>query len=630
MIDALRDFHFLRPWWLLGLVMVPVLWWLASRATSAQRELSRLVDPELLPHVLYGEARRHRAPSLLLACAAALCVLALAGPAWSRVASPLYANQSAQVVALSLSQRMLARDVAPTRLDRAKLKARALFEANRDGLNGLIAYAGEAFAVAPLTNDAASLRDLLDALSPDTMPTEGDNAAQAIERAAAMIHDAKAGHGEIVLITDSVDKAAIDAASKAVADGAAVSVLAVGTPQGAPIPLNDGSFMRGQQGDVRMARRDDDALRALAETGGGRFAVLSDDGADVETIHGAMRSSGMGAMATDARSDEWQDRGAWLLLPLLPIAALAFRRGWVLLAVLALLPLSMPAHADGWRDWWKRPDQQAAQALQEGRAEQAQQLAKDPAWRGVAAYRAGHYAEAAEALHQAKGADAAYNLGNALAKQQQFKEAIDAYDRALKLDPGHADALANRKAVEDWMRQHPEPPPSKQGDKNEKKGQGKDGPSSGTPNGDKDDKSGKGDDKQDKPSEQQSQASNQSQDPNGKGKDQTQPSQQGQPQASAAKPLSPKEEAEQKAQAEKAREALQKQMDEAMQQKQAHEGKPQTHELGELSSDDPQSKLPDDVRRALQRVPDDPGALLRRKFELEYRQRHGISSGDSE
>lgn len=630
MINLLHDFHFLRPWWLLGLLAAPLLYGLAARSSSAERELARLVDASLMPHLLQGQAQRTRLSPLLLATAAVLCALALAGPAWTRVMSPLYANQSAQVVALSLSQRMLARDVAPSRLDRAKLKARDLLEANRDGLNGLVAYAGEAFAVAPLTNDAASLRDLLEALAPDTMPAEGDDAAQAIERSVRMIEDAKAGHGEVVLITDSVDKSAIEAARKASAAGISVSVLGVGTPQGAPIPLSDGGFMRGEHGAVRMARRDDDMLQALAAAGDGRFEIMRDDHADVDAIHAAMRSSGANASATDARSDEWQDRGAWFLLPLLPIAAMAFRRGWVLLAALALSPImAPPAHAEGWRDWWQRPDQQAAQALQDGDAKKAQQLAQDPALRGAAAYRAADYASAAEALQQAKGADAAYNLGNALAKQQQFKQALDAYDRALKLDPHHQDALANRQAVEDWMKQHPPAPQPKQGDKDDKKGAGKDGPSAGSPDDAKNDKSGKGDEQNKDKSDPSNNASKQSQDPNGKGKDQSQ--QRGDASSAPAKPLSPKEEAEQKAQAEKARQALQKQMDQAMQQ--PSEGRPEksdTHELGQISADDPQSKLPEDVRRALQRVPDDPGALLRRKFELEYRQRHGAGGENDE
>ncbi|WP_153242552.1 VWA domain-containing protein, partial [Frateuria defendens] len=177
-MSALQAFHFLRPWWLLALLALPLLvGWLLRRGGATRRALARLADAELLPHLLHGAAGGRRAPPLLLGLGWTLATLALAGPTWSRVEQPLYADRAAQVVAVSLSQHMLARDQAPSRLERARYKARALFEANRNGLNALVAYAGEAFVVAPLTSDAHSLDDLLDALSPDTMPVDGDNAA---------------------------------------------------------------------------------------------------------------------------------------------------------------------------------------------------------------------------------------------------------------------------------------------------------------------------------------------------------------------------------------------------------------------------------------------------------------------
>ena len=136
----------------------------------------------------------------------------------------------------------------------------------------------------------------------------------------------------------------------------------------------------------------------------------------------------------------WRDQGFWLLLPLLLLVAVAFRRGSVfaLLAACMLLPWQ-PAHAADPEDWWRRPDQQAharmeagAQAYQKGAFDQA--LGQ---WQGLA------------------GADAAYNRGNALARLGQFPEAIAAYDEALRLHPGMADAIANRKAVEAAMKRPP-------------------------------------------------------------------------------------------------------------------------------------------------------------------------------
>lgn len=627
MTDAWQQFHFLRPWWLLALLALPMLLALASRRSVAREELARLVDAELLPHLLLGRERGRRLSSFVVIASWVLASLAMAGPTWSRVAQPLYAKRAAQVVALSLSQHMLARDVAPSRLDRARYKASDLLAANKDGLNGLIAYAGEAFVVAPLTTDAGSLRDLLDALAPDTMPTDGDNAAQAIERGVALIHDAKAGGGSLVLVTDDADAAAQAAARKALAEGVRVSVLGVGTTQGGPVPLADQSFVRDAQGEVVMARRHDDALRALAEAGGGRYVTMSDDHSDIDALGGELRADGAATLAGDQQGDEWQDRGPWLLLPLLPLVAMTFRRGWLVLLALTLLPgVPGSAHASSWSDLWQRPDQQAAAALQQGRAKEAQQLARDPQLRGAAAYRAGDYAAATAALRQSPGADAQYNLGNALAKQGNYQGALDAYDRALKANPANADALANRKAVEDWL--HRQQPPPKEQDKGaqndkDKSGQGK----STTPPDDAQGKAGqkdnddKSDDGKGKPSQDaqgNAQGSGNDKDAQGHNPEQDQPASD----AAGTQPQTPQEQAEQHAREAQAQQALQKQMDQAL-GKPGQQRQPPTHELGAMATDDAQSKLPADVRQALQRVPDDPGALLRRKFDLEYRQRHG-------
>lgn len=654
MSAALAQFHFLRPWWLYALLVLPWLLWQASRRSRGLQALSRLVDAELLPQLLEGSATRQRLPLGLLALAWLLAVLALAGPTWSRVEQPLYARRAAQVVAISLSQRMLSRDVAPSRIDLARHKAHDLLAANRDGLNALVGYAGEAFTVAPLTSDAHSLSTLLDAMAPDTMPVDGENAAAAIARGAALIRDAKAGGGSLVLIADSADASARQAARQALAEGVRVSVLGVGTPQGAPVPLPGGGFLHDANGNLQLAARDDAALSAVAEAGGGRYVAMTTDDADVAALKDELRA-GSAQAAQGLRGDEWQDRGPWLLLLLLPLAALAFRRGWLLLLPLVLLPL-LPgtAHATGWRDLWRNRNQQAAAALARGDAKQAMQLANDPALRGAAAYRAGDYAAAAQALRAAKGSDASYNLGNALAREGRYEDAIHAYDEALKRDPANADAKANRQAVEDWLRkqknQQQEPQQNssssqqqqKQGGSSSSQGKGSDGQGAGQKNQGQD-----GKDQQGQNQQSQGKADGQSgkqqgkdakrqgqQDPSGDagGQSPQDKAKQGD-QASAGNPgtqhgdqaqPTPAQQAAQQAQAEQAQQALKRQLDRQLGTPGQQAAKqPPTHELGAEAADDPQAKLPADVRQALQRVPDDPGALLRRKFQLEYQRRHG-------
>ncbi|MEW9624562.1 tetratricopeptide repeat protein [Rhodanobacter geophilus] len=653
MSAALAQFHFLRPAWLCALLVLPWLLWQASRRGRGLQALARLVDAELLPQLLHGRATRQRLPLGLLALAWLLAVLALAGPAWSRVEQPLYARRAAQVVAISLSQRMLSHDVAPSRIDRARYKAHDLLVANRDGLNALIGYAGEAFVVAPLTSDVHSLATLLDAMAPDTMPVDGDNAATAIARGVALIQDAKAGGGSLVLVTDTADAAAQEAARKALGAGVRVSVLGVGTPQGAPVPLPGGGFLHDAQGNLQLAARDDAALAAVAAAGGGHYVAMSADDSDVGTLKGELHAGSTQA-AQDQLGDEWQDRGPWLLLLLLPLAALAFRRGWLLLLPLALLPmLPGTAHATGWRDLWQNRNQQAAAALGHGDAKRAMQLANDPALRGAAAYRAGDYAAAAQALRAAKGSDATYNLGNALAREGKYEDAIHAYDEALKRDPANADAKANKQAVEDWLRkqqkQQKDQPRNQSSPQQRQKQGGSSSPQGqGGNSGQGEDKQGQGGqgkggqgkNGQDKSDGQSSQSPSHGDDSkqqgrqaasNDTGKPPQDKAKQGNPsspghsgaQQDSQQPT-PEQQAAQQAQAAQAQQALKRQLDKQL----GAPGKPAAqqppaHQLGVAGADDAQSKLPADLRQALQRVPDDPGALLRRKFELEYQRRHG-------
>jgi Ca-activated chloride channel family protein len=339
----------------------------------------------------------------------------------------------------------------------------------------------------------------------------------------------------------------------------------------------------------------------------------------------AMLRDASAAKADDsATATQWEDRGPWLLLPLLPLVALGFRRGWLLLLVLAVLPVA-PSHAASVRDAFRTRDQQAADALAAGDAKKAQAVAQSAALRGAAAYRAGDFAAAEEALTHATDSDGQYNLGNALAKQQHYEEAIAAYDRALKANPANADATANRKAVEDFLKQQQKQKQDDQGAKGQKDGQpdkkpgeqgkdqqGQQGQQNDPSKGQQGGQSAGGQD-------QKEQQGAPGQAGEGEGKDKGTDVGKAQPPQGDASAKS----ADERAQAEAAQQALKQKMDAALAGKDKAGGKDDQHDLGQLSESEASSKLPPDVRRQLLRVPDDPGGLLRRKFMLEYQRRHG-------
>ena len=245
--------------------------------------------------------------------------------------------------------------------------------------------------VTPLTDDTDTVGALVTSLSTDIMPSRGSYPTAAINKGRALLEQAGAAVGEILLITDGgVSPAAERAARDLRGSGYTLSVLGVGTPEGAPIPRVSGGFVTDQSGTIAVPRLEERPLRDLALAGGGRFAMLSTDDRDIERLlsgEAGSRSAGDDSLATD----QWREEGPWLLLLLLPLAAMAFRRGWVMLLALAVLPVSQPAEASLWDDLWLTKDQQAQRALENGSADDAAALFDNTEWRGVARYRAGDY-----------------------------------------------------------------------------------------------------------------------------------------------------------------------------------------------------------------------------------------------
>ncbi len=482
MSSFLHDFHFLQPVWLLGILLLPaLLWWLLSRVDSSRR-LARVADAELLPLVMAsGGASRRLSPWLLSLLWLLTCV-ALAGPAWQRLPAPVEHSRNARVIVLSLADSMLATDLKPDRLTRARFKIRDLLEAGRDAQNALVAYAGEAFVVAPLTADSDTVINFLSSLKPDVMPVAGDRAERGIKKAVELLHQAGFDKGDVILVADHADDKSRAAARQALQQGIHVSVLGVGTDKGAPVALDGGGFLSDEKGNILIPRLALTQLRAVAKAGGGTYRNLRADDGDVQALLAASRHAGKGRADRDEaalKANQWRDQGPLLLLLLVPLAALGFRRGWLMILALALIVPTEPARAGvAWSDLWRNHDQQAAHALANNKPGQALKQARSDGLRGSAAYRNGDYKAAASAFAKGRSAQSQYNLGNALARQGQYKQAMQAWGRALQLDPGMSDARANRKAVADWLaRQQKKKPSSKPSGRQSEKNDGKSGSS---------------------------------------------------------------------------------------------------------------------------------------------------------
>ncbi|MBJ6980300.1 MULTISPECIES: VWA domain-containing protein [unclassified Luteimonas] len=619
------ELGFLRPAWLLALLLLPLLAWQWRRRARQRSVWRAAVDPHLLPHLLVpgrGAGRGAWAGTVVLA-GLGLAILALAGPSWRSVPQPLQAGGGALVLALDLSGATLANDLQPSRLAQARARLDAILRAHTGDV-ALVVYADDAHVVSPMTDDAANVSVFLDALAPDIMPVDGARPGRAIDLAVELLVGAGHAQGEILLLAPGADTAAVRAAARAAGSGHRVSALAMGTAEGAGY--------RGRDGGIHRSVLDRGSLEALAAAGGGRVhdwsasvgEVLAGPGA------GAGREDVVG-VAGSARVRE--DGGYWLLPAAMVLLLAVFRRGGVLavLAVCMLLPVapsslaSTSAATPAANAAATVPPTAAATTAPVATARTATApTATAPtatAWRRAdqaaharsveaeAAYRRGDFAAAARGFAGLPGADAAYNRGNALARAGRYEEAIAAYDDALRQSPGMPDAAANRAAVEAAMQR--EPPPGAGGGGERPPDAGGDGRGAGQ------DEGKRGDDGQAPPD----------QDP-GKEPRGDEPGPQPPPRPTdggeTPPPPDPASEADARARQQAADEAQREAMQRAI-----DAGDP---DGSGTADDDPRQLAGQSETTAarereeanaawLRRVPDDPGALLRARFRNEHLRR---------
>lgn len=599
----LADFHFLRPWWLLALAPAAFILYQLINNKYQRGDWAQVCDTELLPFILQEKPLQQKPASWLAASLATfLCILALAGPTWERLPSPAFRNDSALVIALDLSKSMNANDVKPSRISRARYKISDILKLRKDGQTALLVYSGDAFTVTPLTTDTATINSQLEALTTDIMPSPGSNTSIAIKKAVDLLQQAGLAQGHILLVTDGADRDAIAHASNILGDYR-LSILAVGTPEGAPIPQPGGGFLKDGQGNIVVAKLNVPELSELAATGHGIFQRLTANDDDVDRLSNLFNqvTDADNRSVSDTLLQNWDEKGPWLLLLVLPWAAMQFRKGLLLWAVMCLLPFPQTAKALDWNSLWQTPDQQAQQAFEQQQYQQAAEQFANPDWRAAAQYKAGQYQAAAETLKNAKTADEFYNLGNALAKAGQLQQAVDAYQKALKLAPQHADAQYNKEQVEKQLKKQ----------QNQQ-------------------------DKQDKKSSEQSSQDQKSQD-----------------QDQSSQPKNSDSAGKQSQQQQNGENAQQDQKQNAEQQADKANSKPEQSQNQPPQKPDQQSEQPDDARRSpnnpkpeqeqqnqsamqnsaeqnetqraneqlLKRIPDEPTGLLKRKFKYQYGQR---------
>jgi Ca-activated chloride channel family protein len=417
---ATTTFHLLRPLWLLALIPLAAVFALLLRRQSAGAQWGGVIAPHLLKHLIVQPDRgRSINPLYLVAAAMLLGIIALSGPTWRRELPPFVEDKAPLMIALAVGSSMSESDVAPSRLERAKQKISDLLIARAGARTGLIAYAGTAHLVMPLTDDRSVIAPFLAVLAPGLMPADGKNVASAVALAAQSLATEPVP-GTILLVAD--DLGAADAAAIRQMAGRNNLVMLAVNADAPSIPLG---------GDVVQATIDGDDILRLERR--------------IETRFQAAQGEAFGT--------RWQDEGFWLLPPLALLSLLWFRRGttvaWMVAFIIACQAGSARAEeASRLASLWLTPDQQGRLAFDRGDYSAAAKLFADPMWRGISAYRAYDFLVAAQEFSRIDSLQGKFALGNAQAQNHAFEKAIAAYDKVLKAQPANNAARTNRAIVQ--------------------------------------------------------------------------------------------------------------------------------------------------------------------------------------
>ena len=425
-------FRFADPIYLYLLALIPVLALIRFLTYRNQKKrLRKFGDPKLLRDLMPDVSRfRPSVKFWILQGALALLIVMLARPQFGTKINNEQRVGIETIIAMDISNSMLAEDITPSRLDRCKMMVENLVDHFTNDKIGLIVFAGDAFVQLPITSDYVSAKMFLSSIDPSMMATQGTDIARAIDMATHSFTQEEGIGKAIIVITDGEDHegGALEAAKAAKDAGMRVYVLGVGSTKGSPIPIpGTGDYMKDNTGNTVMSALNEEMCRQIAQAGGGAYIHVENNSAAQDQLDNELDKLSKKETTSTVYSEfdeQFQAVGILALLLIILEICIFDRRNPLLkrlslfgskkksVATLLLLLMAVTASA-----------QTDRQYIREGNKQ----------------FRMGDYAKAEVSYRKAveknpKNPQAAYNLGNALMAQKKDSAAVQQFEQSTRIE----------------------------------------------------------------------------------------------------------------------------------------------------------------------------------------------------
>ena len=323
LLDSMQHFHFLRPYWLLAFVVIYYIIRAFSLRDDSLSQWRSLMSKQVLSHLTVSGNNNHwlSPQKMSLILAVPLCIV-LMGPTWQQQPSPFSENNAPLVIALDVSKTMEQGDIQPSRLLRAKQKIIELLELRGDSKTALIAVAGSAHVVMPITNDREMIRHFLDALSEKIMPLAGKLPETILPLANDLLTSSTVP-GTVLLIGDGATNNTVTAFQKFFATQSA-QLIVWGIGQDPTAEVNTDTQNKVISDIIPMQL---EQLKALSSESDGRLVLMSNDNSDVKRVNNYIKHN---LVIVDDNSRPWHDSGYPLVFVVAFIFLFWFRKGWTL------------------------------------------------------------------------------------------------------------------------------------------------------------------------------------------------------------------------------------------------------------------------------------------------------------